>query len=106
MENTSIVLLTSTNYFQWKSHMEDLLRSKQIYKITLGTETAPDDGENKDKWEKNDQASGLIGMSIFPDLIFHLDGEDSPIKAWEKLNKIFGIKMRFEPFKLKMSYLP
>ena len=43
MENTSIVLLTGTNYFQWKSPMEDLLRSKGIYRITLGTETAPDD---------------------------------------------------------------
>ena len=55
---------------------------------------------------KNDQDRGLIGMSILPDLRFHLDGEDSPIKAWEKLNSIFGIKMRFRPFNLRMSYLP
>ena len=45
MEHTSIVLLASNNYFQWKSHMEDLLRSKGLYKITLGTKTAPDDDE-------------------------------------------------------------
>jgi hypothetical protein len=82
MENISIVLLTNTNYFQWKSHMEDLLRCKGIYRITLGTETAPDDDEKKDKWEnKNDQARGLIGMSILLDLIFHLEGEHSPVKA-------------------------
>jgi hypothetical protein len=88
MENTSIVLLTSNNYFQWKSHMEDLSRSKGFYRITLGTEVALDDDENKSKWEnKNDQAHGLIGMSISPDLIFHLDGEDSSVKSWEKLNK-------------------
>ena len=31
--------------------------------------------------KKNDQSLGLIGMSIFPDLRFHLDGEDSPVKA-------------------------
>ena len=66
MEHTSIVLLTSNNYFQWKSHMEDLLRSKGLYRITLGTETVPNDDEKKDKMEnKNDQAHGLIGMSIF-----------------------------------------
>ena len=56
--------------------------------------------------KQNDQARGLIGMSISPELRFHLDGEDSPVKAWVKLNNIFGIKMRFEPFNLKMSYLP
>ena len=61
MENTSIVLLTSINYFQWKSHMEDLLRSKGLYRITLGTKAAPDEDEKQAKWEnKND----LIGMSI------------------------------------------
>jgi hypothetical protein len=85
MENIIIVLLTSTNYFQWKSHMEDLLRSKGIYIITLGINIAPDDDEKKHKWEKNDQARGLIEMSIFSDLKFHLEAEDSPIKSWEKL---------------------
>ena len=86
--------------------MEDLLSSKGIYIITLGTETALDEDEKKAKWEnKNDQAHHLIGMSILPDLRFHLDGEDSPVKSWEKLNSIFGIKMRFRPFNLRMSYL-
>ena len=49
MENTNIVLLISTNYFQWKYPMEDLLRSKEIYRITLGTKTAPDADEKKVK---------------------------------------------------------
>ena len=81
MEHTSIVLLTSNNYFQWKSHMEALLRSKWLYRITLGIEDALDEDEKKAKWEnKNDQARGLIGMSILPDLRFHLDGENSPLK--------------------------
>ena len=101
MENTSIALLTSTNYFQWKSPMEDLLRNKGIYRITLGIEIVPDDDEKKYKWEnKNDHAQGLIGMFISPDLIFHLEGEDSPIKAWEKLNSVFGIKNEVRAFQL------
>ena len=62
--------------------MEDILRSKGLYRITLGIETAQDDDEKKAKWEnKNDQAHGLIGMPISPDLRFHLDGEYSPVKA-------------------------
>ena len=106
MENTSIVLLTSNNYFQWKSYMKDLLRSKGLYKITLGTKTAPDEDENKAKWEnKNDQAHGLIGMSISPGLRFHLDGEDSPVKAWEKLNKNFGTKNEIQAFQLENELL-
>ena len=51
MKNINIVLLTSTNYFQWKYPVEDLLRSKELYRITLGTETAPDGDEKKVKWE-------------------------------------------------------
>ena len=82
--------------------MEDLLRSKGLYRITLGTEVAPDEDENQAKWEnKNDQAHGLIWMSISPDLIFHLDGEDSPVKAWEQLNKFFGIKNEIQAFQLE-----
>jgi hypothetical protein len=55
MASTSNVLLTSTNYFQWKSHMEDLLRSKGLYRITLGKEKEPTDDDKK--------VNGLIGVT-------------------------------------------
>ena len=56
MENINIILLTSTNYFQLKFHMEDLLRSKWIYRITLGAETAPTDDEAKiTKWDNKNK---------------------------------------------------
>jgi hypothetical protein len=106
MENKSIVLLISTNYFQWKSPMENLLKSKEFYKITLETKTTPDDDEKKSKREnKNDQDRGLIRMSISPDLRFHLDGEDSPVKAWEKFNSIFFIKNEIRTFQLENELL-
>ena len=106
MENTNIVLLTRTNYFQWKPPMEDLLRSKWLYRITLGIEIVLDEDEKKAKWEnKNDQDRGLIGMFISLDLRFHLDAEDSPIKAWEKLNSIFGIKNEIRAFQLENELL-
>ena len=47
MESTSIIFLTRTSYFQWKSHMEDLLRSKGICTITLGIETVATNNEAK-----------------------------------------------------------
>ena len=48
---------------------------------------------------------GLIGMSISLDLRFHLKGEDSPVKAWDKLNTIFGIKNEIRAFQLENELL-
>ena len=44
-------------------------------------------------------------MSISPDLRFHLDGIDSPVKAWEKLNNFFGIKNEIRAFQLENELL-
>jgi len=73
MASSSDLFLTNTNYFQWKSHMGDLLRIKGLYWITMGKELEPIDDENKVKWDNNnDEACALIGMSISHDLRFHL----------------------------------
>jgi hypothetical protein len=40
------------------------------------------------------------------DLQFHLQGIDSPLEAWEKLNFIFGIKNDIQAHRLEMSFLP
>ena len=88
--------------------MEYLLRTKGIYKISLGIEIYPIDDEAKvSKLDKKKyKHHGLIGMSISLDLIFHLYGLDSPIEAWEKFHNLFGLKTKFELINLKMSYLP
>ncbi|MCZ2221958.1 hypothetical protein NUW87_11415, partial [Corynebacterium pilbarense] len=84
-------MLTSDNYFQWRSHMEDLLRSKGLYQITLGKETTPIDVDKKVKWaNRNDEACGLIGMSISPNLRFHLQGIDDTEEAWNMIESVFG----------------
>jgi hypothetical protein len=68
---------TDTNYLQLKSHMEDLLRSKGLYQITLGKEAKPTHANKKVKWDnRNDKTRGLIGMSISRDLRFHLQQID------------------------------
>jgi hypothetical protein len=91
MASTSTVLLTSNNYFQWKSHMEDLLRSKGLYQITLGKEKAPTDADKKAKWDnRNDEARGLIRISISPDLRYHLQDIDDPKEAWNTIESVFG----------------
>ena len=45
--------------------MEDVLRSRGLFRITLGKETKPNDDDKKIKWENRcDEAPGLIGMPI------------------------------------------
>jgi hypothetical protein len=71
--------------------MEDLLRSKGLYRITMGTETTPTDDDKKSKWDnRNDKACGLIEMSISPDLRYHLQEVDDPEAAWDKIESVFG----------------
>jgi hypothetical protein len=71
--------------------MEDLLRSKGLYHITLRKEEEPTDDEKYRKWiNRNDEACGLIIVSISSDLRFHLQGLDAPNKAWEKIEVVFG----------------
>ena len=55
--------------------------------------------------KKNDQADCLIGISISRNLRFHHHGEDSQIKAWEKLNNVFGIKNKIQAFQLENELL-
>ena len=85
MESACPVILNRTKYFQWLAHMVDLLRSKGLYRIATRQETKPTDGEKAAKWEnKQDQARGLIGMSIAQDLRFHILEIDTPDEALEK----------------------
>ena len=62
--------------------MVDILRSKGLYRIAIGQDTKPNDGDKAAKWEnKQDQARGLIGMSIAQDLRFHILDIDTPDEA-------------------------
>ena len=73
------IILTSSNYFSWKSRIEDVLGSRGLFRITLGKETKPTDDDKKIKWENRcDEARGLTGMSIFIDLRFHISRIDEP----------------------------
>jgi hypothetical protein len=86
MSSSRNIFLTNTNYFQWKSYMEDLLRSKGLYQNNLGKETKPIDDDNKFKWDnRNDKARGLIIMSISLDLRFRIQQIDKPNESWEKI---------------------
>jgi hypothetical protein len=71
--------------------MEDLLRSKGLYQITLGKEKTPIDADKKSKWDnRNDEEHGLIVISISPDLRYHLQDIDDPKESWNIIEFVFG----------------
>ena len=84
----------------------NLLRSKGLYRIATGQETKPKDEEKAAKWEnRQDQTCGLTGMSISPDLRFHISELDTPDKALEQLTKVFGIKNELRAHELENELL-
>ena len=106
MESPCQVILDGTNYFQWSSYMEDLLRSKGLYRIATGQEKKPKDEDKVPKWEnRQDQARGLIGMSISPYLRFHIAELETPHEALEQLTKVFGIKNEIRAHQLENELL-
>ena len=71
--------------------MEDVLRSRGLFRITSGKKTKPTNDDKKIKWENRcDESRGLTGMSISTDLRFHISGIDEPNLTWEKLESVFG----------------
>jgi hypothetical protein len=53
--------------------MEDLLRSKGLYQITLGKVKEPTNTDKKSKWDnRNGEACGQIIISIYPNLRYHI----------------------------------
>ena len=86
--------------------MVDILRSKGLYRIATGQETKPFDDDKVTKLEnKQDQAKGLIGMSISQDLRFHILDIDTPHEALDKLNTIFGIQNEIKAHQLENELL-
>jgi hypothetical protein len=90
MASPSDILLTNTNYFSWKSLWRMYYEVKDFMDY-LGKRKRPTDALKKSKWDnKNDEARGLIRMSISSDLWFHLQGIDDLDEAWKKLEVLFS----------------
>ena len=86
--------------------MVDIVRSKGLYRIATGQETKPSAEDKAAKWEnKQDQAQGLIGMSIAQDIRFHILNIDTLDEALEKLKNVFGIQNQIRAHQLENELL-
>ena len=75
--------------------MEIVLRVNGLYRVTMAIEVKPNAAVEKIKWHnRRDEAYGLLCLSISRDLLFHLDGLNSPNEAWENLVDFLERQMR------------
>ena len=93
MDSYSYIILNPFKYHESKDKIGILLCSKGLYKVTLALENEPNAVIEKAKWHnKLDEAYGFIFLSIYPDIIFHLDGLNTPNKVWTQLESLFGVQ--------------
>ena len=60
---------------EWKSKIKILLRSRGLYRVTMALEIEPNAIVEKSRWHnRNDEAYGLLCLSLSMKLLFHLDG--------------------------------
>jgi hypothetical protein len=85
------LILNPFNYFEWKTEISLLLRSKGLYWVTMGTEKEPIAAVEKIKYfNKLDEVIGLICISISRDILFHISGATTPDVVWTTLEGLFS----------------
>ena len=98
------ILLTPFNFFEWKAEMVIQLRSKGLYKVTMGKKVEPNSAVEKAKYfNRLNEAYGLLCLSISRELLFHIDSLTTPNEVWVKLESLFGKTDELEDISLKMS---
>jgi len=86
-----IAKLNNENYTNWKFKMELLLRKQNLWKkVIVGTrpEKKEDDSNNGeiDDWDaKDDEARGIIGLSVEDDQLVHIRGAQTAQQTWNAL---------------------
>ena len=83
------IKLNHTNYHSWKTHISFIFHFKHLFEIAtdpsleLGSAATQDE---KDTWKsKNEEALGLIGISIIPDLYVLIAHSSKAHDAWSIL---------------------
>ena len=85
------LVLNPFNYFEWKTKIYLLLRSKGLYRVTMGTEKEPSTATEKIKYfNKLYEVIRLICLSISKYLLFHVNGATTPNVVWTTLEGLFG----------------
>ena len=93
MDSIALVphLLTPFNYVYWREDMQVSLHNICLFRMTMGRDTEPHHPTEKNKFLNwLDEALGFLCTHISRDILFHIEGLNTPKEAWEKLKLLFG----------------
>eukprot|EP00253_Pinus_taeda_P004632 PITA_04632 len=91
LEFPQSAILTPYNYFEWKPKIQLHLRSRGLFRITMGTEVEPTSAMEKTRYfNRMDEAFGILCLSISPELLFHVESCSTPNEVWKILEGLFG----------------
>ena len=84
--------------------MEMQLRSKILFRLTMETEKEPIHYVEKEKyWNRIDEAFGFLCLSISRDLLFHINGLNTPKQVRDKLASLFEMQDDLRAINWRMS---
>ena len=87
------MILSPLRYHEWKAKIDILLRIKGLYRVSTNLENEPNVVVEKAKCHNRmDESYGLLCLSIYRYLIFHIDGLTTPDQACTKLESLFGVQ--------------
>src|SRR5277367_1282071 len=99
------IKLNSSNYHQWKTHVSFLFRFKHLLEVATDAAIEPATSASqaeKDAWKtKNEEALGLIGLSIIPDLYVLIGHCTKAHEAWTILQQTYNISLESRNIQLQ-----
>ena len=97
MDSSLTMILYPYNYHEWKVEINILLHNKGLYRVSMALENEPNYVVDKAKWHNRlDESYVFLCLSIFPDIIFHIDGLTTPNQVWTELESLFGVQDEFQ----------
>lgn len=92
----AVVPLKRSNYRTWKVQCKMALMKEGLWGIVEGTETAPDQETQAERYAKlvqrRDRALGTIVLAIDPSLLYLLGEPKDPVEVWTALSEQFDRK--------------
>lgn len=100
--SSCLELLTPHNYHTWKSLMTRLLQSKGLWSCLDVMQLVLQRPFKVMQYKKKmDEAMGLISLQVSGSLLFHLNGCNTPLAMWTKLNGFFCIVNEFRTLQIE-----
>ena len=84
-------ILTPFNYIDWRVDIQLSLHNKGYFRIILGREVQPRHPVERNKFSNHlDEAFDYLCTHISRDILFHLEGLETPIESQDNLENLFG----------------